>query len=222
VDIIDLRDVPIEEAVDVYAKVFEGPEWYEQEKCAACGKSYPGPASSRRSESYTNGEPCWQCGEPLRLIAFYRDPEDRLAERIITNAMKQESFVGVVARSGHSLVGFSWGYALPSADSPSVLFDRVRDELTRAGISATGLFYAAETGVVPDRQRAGVGEMLVRERLGRAQDAGFDAAVFRTVDRERLVALWEKVLGEGAVSELFGDPDPARDQVWFLGRSSSV
>jgi len=217
VEIVDLSDVPTQDVVDVYARVFEGPTWFEVDKCSECGKSYPGPAGARQSETYADGEPCWQCGQPLRLISFYRDPEDRLAERVLSNAREQPNFVGVVACADGKLVGFSWGYGLPSTDGPSVLFRRVRERLRESGVDPDALFYAAETGVVPDAQRTGIGEALVRERLDRAVSAGFETAAFRTIDRERLVGLWRKVLGTDAVRELFGDPDPAKEQIWFLG-----
>lgn len=213
--ILPLNDFPAEDLSRLYAEVFAGPEWFELEKCSHCGRAYPGPEGTRKG-SFSQGEACWndECGKPLELLSFYMDPEDRLAERIIADARSRPGFVGLVAvGESRELRGFSWGYGLPATDSPSVRFSEVSSRIAEAGIRPEDCFYAAETGILPDAQRAGLGRALVRARLKAAASSGFDTALFRTIDRERLVGLYRSIFGE--VRELFKDPDPAKSQIWY-------
>lgn len=214
--VANLLSVSRPELVALYAQVFAGPDWFEVDKCTACGRAYPGPIDTRAAGTYAAGDTCWneQCAVPLELISFYEDPTDRLGQRILEAAIATPGFIGQVAvEMSGELVGFSWGYAIPELDTPSVRFTQVRDLLTQAGVDPDTCFYAAETGVIPTHQRAGVGRALVEGRLREARQAGHRRAVFRTIDRERLVGLYESLFD--SVVELFPDPDPAKSQIWY-------
>lgn len=216
-EIDDLLSASQPELITLYAQVFAGPDWFEVAKCRACGRAYPGPVETRAADTYAAGDVCWnaECALPLELISFYEDPVDRLGERILQAATQTTGFLGQVAKeSSGELVGFSWGYTIPTDDTPSVRFSQVRDLLIGSGVDPNTSFYAAETGVVPKHQRTGVGRTLVEKRLEAARRAGHRRAVFRTIDRKRLVALYESLFP--AVVELFPDPDPAKSQSWYV------
>jgi ribosomal protein S18 acetylase RimI-like enzyme len=161
---------------------------------------------------------CWNtdCGHPLELIDFYDDPDDRLGERIIRDALGQDGFVGFVARDrDRDLIGFSWGYRLPTVDTPTVEFSSTSALLAELGFDASTAFYAAEIGVAPEWQGVGMGTRLARARFRDAMAAGFSHVCFRTVDRPRVLGLYEGMFGAGRIRELFPDPDPAKSQIWF-------
>lgn len=219
-DLIPITEELVEPLTRTYAGVFGGPEWFEIEKCSnpECGQAYPGPVSSRPTPdaTYSAGMPCWGCGQPLRLMSYYNDPDERLAEQIIRNAMAQDAFAGFAAKAeSGDLVGFTWGYRLPQVDTPSVMFSSATKSLGELGFDPATTFYAAEIGVVPDRQRGGVAKQLAAARFHAARDRGFERVCFRTVDRRRLVGLYEAMFGSGRVRELFPDPNPTKSSVWF-------
>lgn len=208
----------LDEVVDVYSKVFAGPDWFEVQKCARCGRAYPGPVELRPAPDARVpelGMPCWGCAEPLELQDFYRDPADQLGMKIASQALDRADFAGFLARDGGELLGFTWGFRLPTDDAPSVRFSQASMMLAGLGYEPSTCFYAAEIGVVPNQQRRGVAELLARARFDRALSLGMTKVLFRTIDRQRLVGLYEKLFGAGNVEELFSDPDPNKAQIWF-------
>lgn len=208
-----------QEAVEVYANVFAGPDWFEISKCRSCGRAYPGPIDSRPTPEadYQTGQPCWGCQEPLELIDFYRDPDDRLGSRIFADAVARPGFVGFVARDSNGrLVGFAAGYPVPEEDTPAVKFSKVRESLAQKGYQSDQCFYAAEIGVVPEARVHGVGTKLAMARFSSARASGFRYVCFRTIDKLRLLGLYGKLFGPENLVELFPDPDPVKSQVWYL------
>jgi GNAT superfamily N-acetyltransferase len=204
----------------LYATIFAGPVGFELEKCSHCGRPYPGAVSSRPAPDaeYTRGMPCWNgsCGRPLELVSFYEHPNERLAERIIADAVARDAFVGFAAKAGSGeLIGFAWGYRLPTSDGPSVDFSSLSGQLAQVRLDPETSFYAAELGVAPSWQRTGVGRALVRARFRAAIAQGFARVCFRTLDQARVLRLYATMFGEGYVRELFPDPDPAKSQVWY-------
>jgi GNAT superfamily N-acetyltransferase len=204
--------------VEMLAEVFSGPEWYDVQRCAACDRPYPGPVATRPSAdaAYAEGMPCWDCGKPLHLIDFWRDPpENPFGVQLLREARETPGFIGYIAEDGSGrLLGIAWGFPLPHKDG-EVKFEAARRLIAQHGIDPDRVFYAAELGVVPDARRHGVAQALVRARLTAARDAGYDAVCFRTVDRTRLVGLYEKLFGASNVRELFRDPDPVKAQLWY-------
>ena len=219
-NVIELSPAILDQLRRAYTRVFSGPSGFEIEKCRHCGRAYPGPVLTRPpgDDSYGPGMRCWNpdCRHPLELIDFYDDPEDRLGERIIRDALGQDGFVGLAARGqDRDLVGFAWGYRLPTADTPTVEFSSTSTLLADLGFDAATAFYAAEIGVVPEWQGVGVASRLARARFREAVAAGFSHVCFRTVDRPRVLGLYERMFGAGRIRELFPDPDPAKSQIWF-------
>jgi putative acetyltransferase len=108
----------------------------------------------------------------LVAAAFGRDEEARLVDRLRAEG---DAAISLVACEGERLVGH-------------ILFSPMR-----APFRALGL---APVSVLPDRQRAGIGSVLIRAGLARAEAEGWQG-VF--------------VLGEPAFYRRFGfDPDLAR------------
>lgn len=109
------------------------------------------------------------------------------------------------------IVGFTWGFQLPTENQPGRKFAIIRKELQQRGIDPEQTFYGAETGVVQKRQRKGVGTKLLEERI-RLTNQNY--VVFRTVN-PNMVKVYEKAVGKENIDILCQDPDyPQR--TWYL------
>jgi GNAT superfamily N-acetyltransferase len=143
---------------------------------------------------------------------------------VFEDAVAQNGFVGVAARTGDTgeLVGFSWGFSVPSVDSPSVLFSQVSPLFREQGIEASTTFYAAETGLLPDFQQRGEGKRLMLARFREAREAGFLGMCGRTIN-PKIVKIYEDCFGEENVRVVFHDPDPVKaDRKWYYAPLSAL
>lgn len=210
--IIDLGSEHKEELVKLYVRVFAGAPWYEVLKCKSCGEAYGDPKDNfvkiaEIGKCIKNKK----CEQPLQLVPFYTG-EDNLGAKIYDDALQQKKFVGVAAVKDGTFVGFSWGYAVPEQDTPSVKFSEVRDLIThKLGVSPNNVFYAAETGTDSNCRKEGIGYCLTKSRLEKAKDKGFEGAIFRTINTG-MVRIWEKIFGQ-QLNPAFDDP--VKEAKWY-------
>lgn len=209
-NVINLDGQLIDEVADLYARVFAGPPWYEIKKCAQCNEAY-GKADDLKD--FHDGTPCRRCGKPLQLIDYWIGGP---AHQVYNNAVSLKGFVGVGARhSSGELIAFSWGYAVPEENTPTVWFKDVNILLLQKGIDPRRAFYAAETGVDPRFQTKGIGTEVMYARFKAAAAAGFYGICGRTIN-PKLVERYERFFGKENVLSVFNDPDPVKaDRVWY-------
>jgi hypothetical protein len=207
--IVALESSLLDEVADLYSRVFAGPPWYEIKKCSVCGEPY-GEGDDLRI--FHNGLACRHCGKPLNLIDFwYGGP----AHQVLEDALSQKGFIGIGARhvSGE-LIAFSWGYAVPEENTPTVWFKEINGLLKEQHLDPKLTFYAAETGVDPRFQEKGIGTSVMYPRL-RAARAQFRGVCFRTIN-PKLVERYQHFFGRLNVNEMFHDPDPVKSKdVWY-------
>jgi len=209
---IFLLDSSVEhEIADLYARVFAGPPWFEIKKCVNCSETY---GKDRDLEQYRDGITCRRCGQPLLLVDYwYGGP----ALQVIKDAETRLGFIGVGARApDNQVIAFSWGFAVPREDSPTVLFSQAQKLLLSHNLDPSTMFYAAETGVDPRYQGEGIGSRVSYTRIQIALEQGFDAVCFRTIN-PKMVKVFERFFGEGNVRGIFNDPDPVKsDRMWYV------
>jgi ribosomal protein S18 acetylase RimI-like enzyme len=216
--------------VKTYAQVFAGAPWYEQFSCVYCGKGYGTPEGTIESVVQKYGtctnDNCTKPDTDLNIVstyegAYYNAEEKRivkeLGKEILSDALQQEYFFGVAAKTAEKYVGFSWGYKLPKERSPSVWFDAVQEKLTDMGVDTEKVFYAAEIGVLNEYRRNGIATTLTSERMNYAKNNGFEKVVLRTVNPD-LLSTYDKLFGEGNYKVLFRDPNPSKsdEDKWYM------
>ena len=209
-NIIRLEVALLDKVADLYARVFAGPPWFEIKKCVSCNETY---GKGDDLEIFHNGDTCRRCGKPLRLIDYwYGGP----AHRVFEDAVSRPGSVGVGARhSSGELIAFSWGFAVPDEDTPTVLFGKATQLLREKGIDSAETFYAAETGVDPRYQRRGIGSRVMYARFRAGKEAGFRGICGRTIN-PKLVGRYQYFFGEENVRPVFSDPDPVKsDRTWY-------
>lgn len=215
--IVTLELSLIDEVADLYSRVFAGPPWFEIKKCSVCGEAY---GKDDDLQVFHNGLPCRHCGNPLTLIDFwYGGP----AHQVFENALSQTGFVGVGARyiSGE-LIAFSWGYAVPTENTPTVWFKEINNLLAERQIDPVSTFYAAETGVDPRFQEKGIGTAVMYPRLKAAANAGFRGVCFRTKNT-KLVNRYQLFFGSDNVNLVFNEPNPVKsDDSWYYCRLENL
>jgi hypothetical protein len=185
---MDIAYIPLanplkHEIADLYARVFAGPPWYEIKRCANCNETYGKEDDLIR---FSDGFPCRRCQQPLQLLDYwYGGP----ALEVFEDAVARSGFVGIGARDvSGQLIGFSWGFAVPEADTPTVLFGQAAELLRSSGLELATTFYAAETGVDPAYRMHGIGSQVSYTRLRKTRDVGFHNVCFRTIN-PKLVSL---------------------------------
>lgn len=219
IEIVPLTAAMTEEVADLYARVFAGPPFFEIKRCSnpECNEAY---GEGDDLQRFHNGDACRRCGRPLTLVDYWRGQP---AIDVYSDALARPGFVGMAARDNSGrLVAFSWGFAVPETDTPSVQFGAVSSMLRAAGIDLAKTFYAAETGVDPECQHLGVGGQVSFARLSKARDAGFVTMCTRTKN-EKLLQLLRRLFGDDNVHALFNDPEPAKsDRVWYACPMTSL
>ncbi len=194
------------EITKLYKDVFAGPPWFEFAKCVNCGINYG------EAELTANRCNCKSCSQELKLEPFCSDEQ---IQSTVLNAVGSNCFIGILARdlASNKRLSFSWGFQVPSVDAPTVKFEQVNELISSKGLIREDLFYSAETGVLPEFQRIGLGTLTSFKRLQIAKDSGFDGVVFRTIN-PGLVRVYEKLFGR--VDQLFNDPEESKkDRMWF-------
>ncbi|MEK6963765.1 MAG: hypothetical protein AABX70_05020 [Nanoarchaeota archaeon] len=123
-------------------------------------------------------------------------------------------FIGVQARRDTEVVGFSWGFSLPSIDQLGKQFTYIRRLLEKKAIKPDCILYGTETGVLPEKQRQGIGPQLLTYRMKRTPQP---YVVFRTKN-PFMVKVYSRVAGSANIEELCNDPDDPK-RVWYLIRN---
>jgi ribosomal protein S18 acetylase RimI-like enzyme len=103
-----------------------------------------------------------------------------------TQCREKTGFVGVVKVQDENLVGFAWGYDMPTTD-----FERVPFSQYCQLAKGEPCFYAAETGIRPEYQNQGLGKELL---IGRTKLVSQDIISFRT-KTPAIVHIYEKYVG---------------------------
>jgi drug/metabolite transporter (DMT)-like permease/GNAT superfamily N-acetyltransferase len=208
IQLIRLTRAEKDETSELFAQVFAGSPWFEIKRCRNCGERYGGGDDLER---FHDGDLCRNCGQPLDLVDFWG--EGRALE-VYEDALKQPGFIGIGARNDEGrMIGFSWGFAVPHTDTPSVHFSTISGLLARSGLDPARTFYAAETGVAPEYQKHGVGSRMSYARLREARDAGFAHVCFRTIN-PGLVRVYERFFGNQHVQPIFNDPVET-ERTWY-------
>jgi GNAT superfamily N-acetyltransferase len=203
------NEANFENLIELYKNVFAGPPWFEYRKCDACGVNYGEKEVGEKMLSELSN--CKNCNENLILRPFYKNNG---VGKIISSAVSSNGFCGFAAKSLERLVAFSWGFNVPNVSTPTVQFEKVSEMLSTKGLDSNGLFYAAETGVLPEFQKLGLGTQVSKARLLAAKNSGSEGVVFRTIN-PKLVRVYEKLFGE--VEFLFNDPQVGKeDRKWFF------
>jgi hypothetical protein len=212
--IINLDQTLTKKIVGLYTTVFSGEPWNEVFKCDECGIAY---SDKDNLVKLARGGICTkndQCNMPIKLIPFYSG-EDKLGEKIYLDAINKKGFVGVAGLKNDELIGFSWGYAMQEKDTPSVMFTKINPLFEEQGYDRTKVFYAAETGIVENFRQNGFGTSLIKGRLLRAKECGFESVSFRTKNA-KLVSIFENMFGR--INLVGYDKDPAKQNVmWYAG-----
>jgi GNAT superfamily N-acetyltransferase len=208
--IIHLKLDMLDETADLFSRVFAGPPWFEIKKCASCGETY-GKGDDLRI--FQNGEPCRRCCKPLEIVDYWNGGP---AHNVFERAVSSQGFIGLGTRhTSGELIGFSWGYAFPDEDTPTVWFRKAAESLRDQGIDPAETFYAAETGVDPRYQRRGIGSRLMYARFRVAKEVGFKGICGRTTNHE-VVRIYTTFFGEESLQPVFNDFDPLKsDRTWY-------
>ena len=211
VRVVPLSAAMADEVADLYARVFAGPPWYNIKRCAHCEEQY---GKGDDLERFHDGDPCRRCGEPLKLLDSWRGGR---ALEVFADAVARPGFIGRAARAPDGrLVAFSWGFAVPTGDTPSVKFSMVAGILAQVGLDVGRTSYVAEGGVDPEYQHRGIGSQLSYARLRRVRAAGFETVCFRTAN-PIVLRIYERFFGSGNVRPIFSDPDPVKaDRTWYI------
>ncbi len=211
VRVVPLSAAMADEVADLYARVFAGSPWYNIKCCAHCDEQY---GKGDDLERFHDGDPCRRCGEPLKLLDSWRGGR---AREVFEDAVARPGFIGRAARAPDGrLIAFSWGFAVPTGDTPYVKFSTVAGMLTQVGLDVGRTSYVAEGGVDPNYQHHGIGSQLSHARLRRVRAAGFETVCFRTAN-PIVLRIYGRFFGSEHVRPIFSDPDPVKaDRTWYV------
>ncbi len=210
---------------DLYRKVFQAHPWHEEMECGSCGATYAkadnmaecGCADKIEKLFPLHEGPCDNCGESLEetLRPMW---EDNVVSKEIDHAGDRKGYCGVQFFNGVGLLGFAWGYELPSEDEPGKMYSEIIKRLETRGISREQCFYHSEIGVRPDRQEKGLGTFLFRQLMEQVE-GGKEYVVYRTIN-EAMKRIYSKTFNE--VKSLGKDPDDTKRQEWFYACLSDM
>ena len=112
-------------------------------------------------------------------------------------------------------IGFSWGYQMPEIRTQSVNFPVIRELFRERGINPDKVFYGAETGIVAEYQKRGLGSVIASVRCLEAQNGNYDFFANRTIN-PRMKAISSHIFSGSQATELFEDPETKSP--WFMWR----
>ena len=78
-------------------------------------------------------------------------------------------FAGAMLLKRDLPIGFSWGYPIPEERTQSVNFPIIRAMLKERNVNPNEVFYGAETGIIAEYQRQGLGSIIASIRCSEAQ-----------------------------------------------------
>ena len=110
-------------------------------------------------------------------------------------------------------IGFSWGYPIPEEKTQSVNFPVIRAMLKERGVNPNEVFYGAETGIVAEYQRRGLGSIIVSARCLEAQKINYKFFANRTINPQ-MKAINNNIFSNSQPRELFEDPETKSP--WFM------
>jgi hypothetical protein len=199
---------------EVYREVFSGFPWYEDLACKTCKALYTNKNikedSKDRVFSLGNLENCLKCNSPLDLISYYPDVINQ--DKLIEEAINMSGFSGYVVLDGSRIIGFTWGYSIPTKRTESVNFPQVVPALQTLGIDPSQAFYGAESGVIESYQSKGIGKLLVSKRTLAAFESDYKTFVNRTIN-PRMRAVLKNIFSGTEPKVLFKDPETGSQ--WF-------
>ncbi|MCL4373575.1 MAG: hypothetical protein M1360_01485 [Candidatus Marsarchaeota archaeon] len=154
---------------------------------------------------------CKVCKEKLEVIEFYPEYVDYIA--LFNEALSEEGFIGKVFENENRTIAFSWGYRLPNKRTSSVRFDLLGPIFEQKGITPENTFYAAETGVVQEFRKIGIGTLVSSERVLSAYNQGYTYLITRTIN-PYTVEYFKKIFS--GTDETFLTHDPERGSDWYM------
>ncbi len=175
------REEDLDSLIRVYKSAFAEPPWNEYKKCLRCEKEY-GREECRRIETGEAPSRCARCSSPLELAEFWSSDG---IKGDLGFALSQPDPIVLVAESGGSLAGFSWGYRLPLAKFPFL-----------GAWESTTLrpSYMDEIAVSAEARQRGIGTELCIAYMGETKRRGGESVVLRTDKRNASsVGLFRKV-----------------------------
>ena len=127
--------------------------------------------------------------------------------------MKRKGFFGLVAKVSDKIVGFTWGFLAPEEDVRTISFSKIRPMLKEENIDPDKCFYGAETVVLPEYQKQGIGTTLIKKRTELTKDLDITGILSRT-SNENMVKTYKKIFGDSNVLTLFKDPVRTK-RTWY-------
>ena len=112
-------------------------------------------------------------------------------------------------------IGFSWGYQMPEIRTQSVNFPVIRELFRERGINPDKVFYGAETGIVAEYQKRGLGSVITSVRCLEAQNGNYEFFANRTIN-PRMKAINNNLFSGSQATDLFEDPETKSP--WFIWR----
>jgi len=243
VELIPISDDRLDDLANLYKAVFSGHPWHEDLICESkgcerfgsqytyveCDREDTGQQAVNCREQYRfrsnprifllakEADPvCMSCGS--ELISYY--PGHTSHHRLLGNALQQRTFVGYLALLNGQPAGFSFGYAVPTIDTPSVAFSQVTELLIGKGLNLKHTFYAAETGVADYAQGERIGGAVHAKRILDARQQGMTDVVFRTLN-PFVHRYFSTSFGGKRVEELFTDP-VRQGSKWFRWKMTDL
>lgn len=152
---------------------------------------------------------CVACGR--KIIEFYPNYINQV--ELISEAIRQEGFIGYMLKEEEQPIGFSFGYKVPKERTASVNFPLVSALFFERGINIERTFYGAELGVSEEYRGRGYGTLISAVRLNDARANGYESFAIRTKNLA-VLAILKKVFSLEETNSLFLDPE--RETPWFL------
>lgn len=204
-----------ENIIPLYSKVFAGPPWYEEKKCKICGERYGG-STDWRFINPVGVIKCRSCKEDLVIEEFW---DYITTKNLMSTALSTNRFLGLslnINISGENVpIAFSWGYAIPKNDEPSVKFSKCYNLFILKNINPDSTFYVADTGIMTEYQNKKIGTAISYLHLIEAYNNNFTGVSFRTIN-PYIIKIYEKIFGSKNITELFNDPEHNKsERKWY-------
>lgn len=137
---------------------------------------------------------------------YERDWSIEKVDEVFSNASFQEGFLGYGVEIQDRIIGGCLGYTLPQENAPTINFIQLRKRLPR---NLEGSFYLAESFILPQFQRRGLGSVLMNMVSNSIENSSL---LFRTINDNQIKAIQRGF--NSSVEEICRDPVD-EERIWL-------